>query len=1083
MSATDYQKISLKEQILKNPGMFVGAMHPEQMDVWVSGTDYQEITIIPGFYKIFDEILVNAIDHSVRDPTVKKINVTLNQETGEISVYNNGNGIPVDIHPEYKVYAAELIFGNLLSSSNYNTKERIVGGKNGLGAKLCAVFSKRFHIETVDSVRKKKYTQVFEDNLSKIHKPVIVDSKEKGYTKITFLPDYQKFGLEGLDDSHFLLFRKRTISASAVTNKSVVVTFNETQVPFKTFEDYANEFIGRKSEWKRLHYQTDNFEIIVTKSPTGRFTHESYVNGIWTNKGGKHLNAVVNGIVSYFQSLGIKKSKGVIIKPSVIRESLMFFIKCTIVNPDFSSQTKEELTTPVKQIAYPEDFLKKLSQIDIILNLVDLSTEKTKAKIAKTTDGSKKSQVIIENLSDAVKAGTKESNKCTLILTEGLSAKQFAMAGLSTADKDYYGIFPLRGKLLNVGEATIKQLETNKEILAIKQIMGLSQSKKYTTQAEISTLRYSRIIILTDADVDGDHIKGLIMNLFFCWWPSLFAKSDFITSLKTPIVIATKGKQVKKYYNLGDFKDDTNKGILKGFSVKYYKGLGTSDDSQAIDCFQNMNLGLIKYKFDNNSIDAMKTAFSKDFIQQRKEWIRNYDPGYYLSTLQQTHKEFIDGSLKHFSVYDNLRSIPCIVDGLKVSQRKILYTAFEKNTYKSTKVLTFIGEIIKASEYHHGDSSLYTTIVKMAGDYVGSNNINLFVPDGQFGSRIAGDDSAAQARYIYTYLNPIVDKLFNKDDAEILDYNYEDSHKVEPKWYIPLIPMILVNGAEGIGTGFSTFIPKYDPTDIITVMKEYIYTGQMPTRKIFPWYKDFQGEITENGDNYSTHGFYTKNGPGDITITEIPIGMTLEKLHAKIKKLQEAGKIKLHNEKSTKKIINENILFTEEIDDESIYKLLGLTTSINTTNMHLFDENYNLKKYESVHEIIKEFCDIKKKLLVKRKKHIIDKTQVEIQKCSNKMRFISLVMNSEIVIFRQPRQKIIETLESLQFEKVNDSYDYLVKIPLDSFIKESIDKLESTIEKLNTDLDTLINTTIEIMFISELNLITKEDLESQLKQE
>ena len=208
-----YKKLSQKEHVLQKPGMYIGETSPKTTFEWIynkkiNKMEKKEITYSPGLYKITDEIFVNALDETTRDKTVTQIKININDDF--ISVYNNGKGIDVVIHPKHKIWVPELIFANLLTSTNYGIDDkRTTGGTHGLGAKLTAIFSKEMKIEIGDSKNKKEYEQIYKNNLSEISKPIIKKySGKEGYVKITFKPDYEKFGYKKLDNDNKMIIEK-----------------------------------------------------------------------------------------------------------------------------------------------------------------------------------------------------------------------------------------------------------------------------------------------------------------------------------------------------------------------------------------------------------------------------------------------------------------------------------------------------------------------------------------------------------------------------------------------------------------------------------------------------------------------------------------------------------------------------------------------------------------------------------------------------------------------------------------------------------------------------------------------------------
>ena len=545
--------------------------------------------------------------------------------------------------------------------------------------------------------RKKKFVQTWTDNMSVANKPNVrkLTAKNiKSYIKLTFYPDLAKFGLDSMDNDHLSLFQQRTLEIAATT-ANVKVHFNNENMTVSNFKKFMEMFYPGETIY---HDSSKRWEVGAIYMPDQGNEVISYVNGISTFKGGTHVNHVVDGLIKRLINDYIKKKdKTIKVSTNLIKESMVFFVNAVIVNPSFTSQTKTTLTTKVKSFGSSykatEVFMKKLAKSGIVNKVIDLAKFK-ESKSQNKTDGKKTIRIRgIPKLEDANKAGSRYSEKCTLILTEGDSAKACAMSGLAVLGRDYFGVFPLKGKLLNVRDSSPKQLNGNTEICALKQIMGFKHGEDYSTPEKFKTLRYGRIMILTDQDVDGSHIKGLLINFIHFMWPSIFWKKDFVTSLSTPIVKAFKGKDTKIFYNLTDYenwKEENNGG--KGWKVKYYKGLGTSTSKESREYFVNVEEKLVSY-FWNNAVngvkskkdpdqDAMALAFSKSRANDRKKWLMAYDRNNIIDYAEREidFKNFIDRELIHFSNDDTSRSIPSIADGLKPSQRKnSLWSFFEKS--------------------------------------------------------------------------------------------------------------------------------------------------------------------------------------------------------------------------------------------------------------------------------------------------------------------------------------------------------------------------------------------------------------------
>ena len=381
--AETYQEKTDIEHILDAPDTYIGSVEADEVENWILDKDdkmsHSKYENIGGLYKCFDAGNVNWRDHAVRLMVkicnkekniipVRNIEITVDKETGVITMMNDGNGVDIAKHPENDLWIPEMIFGHLRTSTNYDKNEKkIVGGKNGFGFKLVLIYSKWGEIETVDHIRKKKYTQRFENNLTDILKPKVKKSTAKPYTKVSWLPDYERFGIERLTDDMFNLFKKRTYDIGVVTDKSVRVKFNGTAVPNKNFEQYMDVYIGPKSESKRIfEIPHKRWEIGACLSPLDEFTQVSFVNGINTTKGGKHVDYILNQIVKKM-IIYIEKKKKVRVKPATIKEQIMLFVNCVIENPSFDSQTKDCMNTPQSKFGskceISDKFIDKLAKM------------------------------------------------------------------------------------------------------------------------------------------------------------------------------------------------------------------------------------------------------------------------------------------------------------------------------------------------------------------------------------------------------------------------------------------------------------------------------------------------------------------------------------------------------------------------------------------------------------------------------------------------------------------------------------------------------------------------------------------------
>lgn len=1508
-TACKYEKKTQREHILIRPDSYIGSItkHKEMMWIYSPGKKrmiQKEISYVPGLMKIVDEVLVNALDHSVRHASVTRIKVNVDRESGEISIWNNGPGIPVEIHKKENIYVPELIFGHFLTSSNFDDEEqKITGGRNGYGAKLTNVWSTKFIVETVDNNVGKKFVQEYCNNLLERSKPKITNCKSNSYTKITFIPDYARFKLKGMTKNTFDLIRTRVYDASATSNNKVTVFFNGDAINVKTFRNYANLYIGEPKETPRAYAElispeTEStaitWEVTACLSTDG-FKQVSFVNGINTFKGGKHVNYITQQIVTKLK----EKCKQDTLRSSYIRDHLCLFLRSVIVNPTFSSQTKEELTSNMSSWGFkpelPDKFINTLAKKCDIMAYASAIADKKAELSMKKTDGKIQTRVRgIPKLEDALWAGKKnKSSQCTLILTEGDSAKTFAMSGLAVIGKERYGVFPLRGKILNVKDVSLQKQLDNAEISCIKKILGLEQGKVYTSQSQ---LRYGSIMYLTDQDsvtadtpllvkknglidiktiddiqmsewvsnptnqkeisdteyqvwtesgwtnikkiirhkvtkqiyrvlthtglvdctedhslvksdsneikpsqctvgtellhsfpnlynpdipipdnfaelsgrkldpivkqlnhqgrsnlnrdqlvevvrtyknkcyvewpdienvssdeayvmgfffadgtagiykwkyahkranrpreytfnrtsfcwsisnknldflhdlqskvrkiyndfdnkywtiipdrnstkrgysmcyklilnggkktkhvvetyselfydhrrykkvpaiilngshvvrseflrgvydgdgartmrdnkntrqidvcqqigsmgiyyvckslgykvrincrtdkptvftigytklqqskhphkikkliplptkgeqwvydletenhhfqagigemivhnTDGSHIKGLGINFLHAQWRSLLSQvPNFVLSFKTPLIKVRKGNRSISFYNKEGhrrWKQQNNDG--KGWTEKFYKGLGTSTAKEAREYFSNLDKHKIVYHWDPNADDALDLAFRKSRSNDRKQWLQNYNEEEIIEADQTdvTYSDFINKELIHFSMSDNVRSIPCVLDGLKPSQRKVLWGCFQRKLFHNQteiKVAQLGAYVSEKSHYEHGEQSLYSTIVNMAQNFVGANNINLLIPDGGFGSRLENGKDSASHRYIYTKLTKIAAVLFNQQDNELLNYNQVDSNRIEPKWYLPILPMVLINGSTGIGTGYSTDIPYFNPLDIINRIRCLLADESSQLQPLTPWYLGFAGTIEAVRDNaFLCKGVYDRLNDTTIRIKELPIGgKSFNAYKEFLEKCVNSKTIKEYtgHHSSVEPIFDiefENKTVLDNlIDSDHLMKDFHLFTNILTSNMHAFDSNAQLKKYESPTDILREFFHLRLDYYEKRRQMMIKNLRYNLSKLKHKEIFFKYIMDDTIVIYKKKKAEIHTTLEEFNFKKFDGSYSYLIDCPISSFTEEKLASLRFEIEELQQQLRCLKKKTNKDLWIDDL---------------
>lgn len=1104
MPSLKIQELDPIEHILKRPDTYVGSIRSKKEEEYVGyispdsfSVKKEKITFSPAILRIFIEALSNAIDNVQRSKDANipctKIKININKETGETSIWNDGLVIPIEVDDTNGVlYKHTLVFGKLRTSTNFDDEEeRTVSGRNGLGIKLTNVFSTSFNVKGVDPKSGKMFQQEWKNNMRITKDPKITSSSLKtGYTEVSWIPDFNHFKISGYSDDLINLYTRYVFDAAMLTKVNVYL--NDVKLPIKSLQDYSKLFTSPTSE--SVYIKGKDSEVLVTSA--NEFEAVSFVNGVFTMRGGKHVEgwneAVFRPIVDHFNK---PNRPQVTIKD--VKQFYRIFVVSTLVNPEFSSQSKTELTSPEVQASVDKKTINAMLKWETISKIGDIIKGKEMLMLKKS-EAKKKGYTVIEGYDAANEAGGKHSMDCTLVLCEGLSAKTFVIKGIDSplfgkSGRDWVGVYALRGKILNVRSSNPKSIASNKIITDIIQAFGFRYGVDYSIDENFAQLNYGRLMILTDADTDGKHIGGLIINFVHNLFPTVLQRKEpFIVGMMTPIAkFSIRGEEDVEFYDLNRADAYYKENIEKGIKVKYYKGLGTHSDMEIKEVFGKR---VISYVKDETADDAIVKAFHSKLTDERKRWLEQYDANVHTEMDEELlHKNittFIDEELITFSIDDCLRSIPNIMDGLKQSQRKILYAAFLKNLKKSFKVGQFSGYIAEKTNYHHGEDNLCGTIINMAQDFVGSNNIPLLSRDGQFGSRSENGKDAAASRYIFTRLENLTRLIFREEDDILMERIIDDGDVVEPKFYVPIIPMILINGCEGIGTGWSSSIPCYNPLDIIECVKTWITTTQKQESEdvtisclpdIIPWYRGFTGEIKETEPNkFTTYGVCQRSTDekNRVVVTEIPVGMSIRSVSDRLKEM--VGKDHIIKDLRDMSSANKPLFIIDEFNDglRCTEDNLKLYTKLSTTNMVLFDEHGKIHKYNSVDEIIESFCKIRLEYYMLRKAHMLKTLELKAKILRNKKRFIEEVMDGILVIQRKKEDVVIRELETQNYDKeiqksegeddVDKGYNYLLRLPIRSFTDEKIEELISSITKIEDEINIIKDTTEKQLWLNDL---------------
>jgi DNA topoisomerase-2 len=1072
-----------------------------------------------GLHRIFIEALSNAIDNvwrsSTTDTKCTRIEITITDD-GEITVWNDGLTIPIAVDEATGIYNPELIFGHLLTSSNYDDEEeRMTSGRNGLGIKLSNIFSLEFTVKTFDLDSGKQYIQVWRNNMSEKDKPKITSPKtKKGYTQVSFKPDYIKFGVTSLSKEMRELLYKNIVDTAMIIAPHVSVLYNGEKVPVKSVKDYALLYDHTPS----ISISTDDSEVVLSSNskPDASFTPVSFVNGIETFHGGVHVDAwaeeLLRPVLEKINKAVKKGSTPLVMKD--IRPFFRLFVNSKLVNPAFTSQEKSKLVSPNVKVdgCVLSRHITAIMKWPVIEKIRDILRGRELLVLKKTEK--KKGFVKIDGLDPANLAGSKQSGECSLILCEGDSAKTFAVKGIQTGvyakkGRDYFGIYPMKGKCLNVRNSRIDSIAKNKEISDIIHALNLKYGVDYTDDDTYNTLSYGRVIILTDSDVDGYHICGLLLNFFHKLFPTIISRNpSFITCMRTPIVRIYQSKSDLSFYTLEDFKRYQKDNPSHRGDIKYFKGLGTNNNKEIETSFGKK---MIEFTKDDQTDDTMNKVFFTKCADQRKDWLEQYDPSKDTELVGKNPiqylpiSDFLNKEMIKFSIDDCKRSIPTMIDGLKESHRKILYAAVLRNlkySGKTMKVAQLAGYVAEKTNYHHGEQCLFDTITKLAHDFVGSNNIPLLYRDGQFGSRIHGGKDAANARYIFTKMDILTRLLFRPEDDVLLTHIMDDGDKVEPVFFVPILPTILINGCTaGIGTGWSCQVPCYNPLDLVKCVKIYISSldknGKETKENIFPeitpWYRGFQGVIEKMTDvRYSTKGVIGKEKKkNSCVVTELPISLWTDKFKESVEELVESKDLKGYKNYSTDVVVNFELDETRD-GMKCTVENLKLVTYLNTNNMVLFSDKGTIKKYDQVENILSEFCKVRYHYYELRKDYYLKDLEYQLTILQNKMRFLREVMDGSLVIQEVDEDVLAKEMISRGYyqnskdhnsnsndpiEETSSSlkmYGYLVNMNIRSFTRQKVETLQKEIQQLENNHKLLKKTTPADMWLKDLTEFEKE---------
>ena len=1076
-----FLKLGEIEHIILKSSMYVGSLPLESSKEFIVQKGKmvkKNIMKSPAIEKLFWEILSNATDNAIKSREIEidpgEIRVTVSEDKRTIIFYNEGRTIPLDDEGE----GADMIFSELRSGENFSLEDTRKGaGTYGYGAKLTNIFSKEFIVEIGDGDNGLFYKRKYENSMNIKHPHEIKKYKGNNFVKITYTLDFDIF-YKGTDqkrcypDDMLDLFRMHLYGSSF--SVGIVIHYNQEKIDKRDIKDYASSFFDLKTT-KYILLESKNSQALILDTPN-KGSSISFVNGTITKEGGKHVEAWYDIITKYLKdTLLLKKGK---ITKREIKQHFSIIINCCLEDPEFRGQIKDKLLKPSPKTSKDPKVLGKMMKWDAaetLRNMLDFA-----AKQKDMIQTKKEKHVDLDQFMDAPEAGEKESYKCTLLLVEGKSAYSAAIACLShipKKDRKYYGVLAMRGVVLNVMNADDERVAKNAEITKLYKALGLCDGVDYSNDDNFLKLRYGDVMFMTDADVDGIHIKALEILLFCEKHPSLIGR-EFLKALVTPLLKVKHKGENHYFYSKQEHQTWAIKNNVHA-EPKYIKGLGTLSQEDHIYIAEQFLA--VTYFEDSDTKEKLVMAFNKKYSDERKEWLKTYKKEYtpFVPTddnEKQSISQFIEKELVIFSTYSNYRMIPKLSDGLKPSQRKILYTmlSFSDNKLKKggQRVSQFASAVSEKTLYEHGEMSLSEAVFKMMQDYPGSNNLPLLEGEGQVGTLLEGGEDHGGARYVYVNRPKYLKYLFRKEDDIILTYETDDGDIVEPVTYYPLIPPALFNGEMGIGTGFSTSIPNYKPGTIIKWLKTMIKIrkGEIVDLKslppLIPWYRNYDGEIYVKKNKIYSEGVIKQKGK-ELKISALPINTWISSYKSVLSKMMEQKQIKGFDEYHTIKGSDSTVDFRVQGGKELSLKDFKLRSTIPITNFVLFNEEGKLQKFTDAKHILYAFFDVRIKAYQRRKEVYLKFLKQKMITADLKSKFISDVANDELIIKKR---------KDVELEKEMEERGYpleFLEIPMKSITINNSLKAEKEAKKTKEDIERYQSLDILDIYREELEELEK----------
>jgi DNA topoisomerase-2 len=915
--------------------------------------------------------------------------------------------------------------------------------------------------------------------MSVIEPPKITNySGTVGKTIVEVYPDFERFGMTGYTEEWLHFFRKEAIDTAMILGQPL--KFNNKKISIPDMTHYIKKYIKGTSMTKTLHTQNNECDVYIAEysdmGEVGDINHISFVNGIYTQRGGVHVDAIRGKILGQIRdamNTTIKKPK-TSDKPlpkfslKTIQHYFIIWIVCKLNQPQWNSQSKEFLTEPKPHI---KDLELTTDQLDQVLKWKFMTLAKKSIEVSvdyNRSEASKKEERLekSDKFRDANNATNKRKRENTqLYITEGDSAATLINAGVASLNlHDDIGVLPIKGKITC---ATKKKQHRNNELIKwIVNVLGLTYGMDYTDDKNHKTLRYQKAVVFaTDADVDGYHIIGLLLSLFYTEWPSLFEIGYVRMHMFPPRSVIFNGKKSWLY----DHTTQPTQGI-----IKYYKGLGTYRNTDAEIFFTDPKI--ITFTLSQDDAHWMDVGMGENVIG-RREWIINH-----LATMKEETKKkeedwvsqptvanFIQTMLIQYHIDTLERMLIGFVDGCKEGGRKTIYTLYKKRIFTTdnrqsgtVKIKQLSGRVAEYTNYHHNEDMLANSMIKQGQGYVGSNNIPLIYADGQFGTRFQMGDDNASPRYIFGALDPFCKSIFKEIDWALCPYRVDEGKTIEPVYLLPIVPLSIINGGNGLASAFSGYIPPHNPIDCVDYIHAFLNEDTHALSKhVLPWWRNFRGEVEVTDGYIYTSGIY-ENKEGDCHVTELPIGTSFQEF--KLYLTKHEYKFTEHHMVDRPYFIIKNVDKTY-IPEGVMHKKLG---KLGMHHMWCVDEQGLPYKPASIQDMLKRWCEFRLKKYEERKTLLVQQAEYNLKVMENKVRWITAICDDALQPKKYKSKELIEQLvqqnyggnveDDSLFGKnllvdTNANYTYLTKMSMDSLTLDHVEKLNQDTHQLKQELE------------------------------